>query len=212
MSHEPVSHDRVSHEPARPAPPIPLKIVVGGGFGVGKTTLIRAVSEITPLTTEAELTCASAGTDSLAGIENKSTTTVATDFGRITFDEPLPLVLYVFGTPGQERFLFTWDELTLGAVGAVVLADTRRLDASFAPIDYFEQRALPFVVAINEFEGAHRYATRLIRDALNLPDHVPVIACDARAPASAAAVLIALVRHVLNRTRPEPTPPQGAHR
>ncbi|KIF69425.1 ATP-binding protein [Streptomyces sp. AcH 505] len=176
--------------------PIALKIVVGGGFGVGKTTMIGAVSEIKPLSTEETLTAASSGTDRLEGVENKSTTTVALDFGRITLRRQ-NLVLLLFGTPGQERFWFTWDDLSLGAIGAVVLADTRRLLDCFAAVEYFERRNVPFVVAVNEFEAddAYRYSPEEVRDALELKPDVPVLLCDARDPASARQVLITLVSY-----------------
>ncbi|MCM2393615.1 GTP-binding protein [Streptomyces albipurpureus] len=178
------------------AGPASLKIVVAGGFGAGKTTLIGAVSEIKPLRTEEVLTTASTGVDHLHGVEAKTTTTVSMDFGRITFDEPLPMVLFLFGTPGQERFESLWDDLTLGALGAVVLADTRRLSDSFTAVDYFESRGLPFLIAVNEFDGAHRYSTTAVRAALDLDPHVPVMPCDARQGQSAAQVLIRLIEHL----------------
>jgi signal recognition particle receptor subunit beta len=180
-------------------PALVFKVVVAGGFGVGKTTLVGAVSEIEPLSTEEHLTVASTDEDPLAGVEAKSTTTVSLDFGRITFSRPQPMALFVFGTPGQERFWFFWDELCQGAVGAVVLVDTRRLPDSFAAVGYFEQRRLPFVIAVNYFDGAHRYTCGEIRDALGLPAQVPVIDCDARNRRSACTVLITLVQHVLSR-------------
>src|SRR4051812_38969645 len=136
--------------------PISIKILIAGGFGAGKTTLVGAVSEIAPLSTEELLTQISAATDDLGGVENKTTTTVAMDFGRLTLGPEH--VLYLFGTPGQQRFWFLWNEMSDGALGAVVLADTRRLDHCFAAVDFFEQRRMPFVVAINEFDGAYRYA------------------------------------------------------
>ncbi|WP_330175251.1 ATP/GTP-binding protein [Streptomyces sp. NBC_01498] len=178
--------------------PIALKIVVGGGFGVGKTTMIGAVSEIKPLSTEETLTSASSrtGTDRLEGIESKDTTTVALDFGRITLQKQ-NMVLLLFGTPGQQRFWFTWDDLSLGAIGAVVLADTRRLLDCFAAVEYFESRDVPFVVAVNEFdaEDAYRYSSEEVREALELKADVPVLLCDARDPGSAKHVLVSLVSY-----------------
>jgi uncharacterized protein len=172
-----------------------LKILLAGGFGVGKTTLVGAVSEIKPLRTEALLTEGSLGTDSTVGIEGKSTTTVAMDFGRISLNSDL--VLYLFGTPGQQRFWFMWDELAIGALGAVVLADTRRLADSFPAIDYFERREIPFIVALNCFDGARRYEKEDVRAALDLEPDQPIILCDARSRESAKDVLIALVEHVM---------------
>jgi uncharacterized protein len=172
-----------------------IKILLAGGFGVGKTTLVGAVSEIKPLRTEALLTEGSLGTDSTEGIEGKTTTTVAMDFGRISLHRDL--VLYLFGTPGQQRFWFMWDELAVGALGAVVLADTRRLADSFPAIDYFERREIPFIVALNCFDGAYRYDPEEVRAALDLEPGQPVIPCDARDRESAKEVLIALVEHVM---------------
>ncbi len=179
-----------------------LKILLAGGFGVGKTTLVGAVSEIRPLRTEALLTAGSLGTDRTEGIEGKTTTTVAMDFGRISLHSDL--VLYLFGTPGQQRFWFMWDELAVGALGAVVLADTRRLADSFPAIDYFERRQIPFIVALNCFDGAHRYDTEDVRAALDLEPGHPVIRCDARNRESARDVLIALVEHVMLAAADEP--------
>ncbi len=178
-----------------------LKILLAGGFGVGKTTLVGAVSEIRPLRTEALLTQGSLGTDSTEGIEGKTTTTVAMDFGRISLHSDL--VLYLFGTPGQQRFWFMWDELAIGALGAVVLADTRRLADSFPAVDYFERREIPFIVALNCFEGARRYDTEDVRAALDLEPGHPIILCDARSRESAKDVLIALVEHVMLTTADE---------
>jgi uncharacterized protein len=173
-----------------------IKILLAGGFGVGKTTLVGAVSEIKPLRTEEPLTESGRRTDSPIGVERKTTTTVAMDFGRITLRQDL--VLYLFGTPGQERFWFMWDELALGALGAVVLADTRRLADCFPAIDYFERREIPFIVALNCFDGARRYTSEDVRIALDLDPGLPIVLCDARSRESAKEVLIALVEHVLS--------------
>ncbi|WP_037177076.1 GTP-binding protein [Rhodococcus sp. UNC363MFTsu5.1] len=172
-----------------------VKILVAGGFGVGKTTMVSSVSEITPLRTEETITELSTGVDDLSGVESKTTTTVALDFGRITLDESL--VLYLFGTPGQDRFWFLWDELVRGALGAVVLADTRRLENSFAAIDFFERRGVSFTVAVNCFDSSQAYTTDEVREALDLDTDTPVMLCDARDRESCKSVLIALVEHLI---------------
>nr|WP_308288019.1 ATP/GTP-binding protein [Streptomyces corallincola] len=178
--------------------PVATKILVAGGFGVGKTTLVTTVSEITPLETEALMTEASADTDDLTATPDKVTTTVAMDFGRLTLDDDL--VLYLFGTPGQERFWFMWDDLARGAIGAVVLADTRRLKDCFPALDYFESRGLPYVVAVNHFDGSEPFDPADVREALTVPPHVPVMIMDARRRISAIETLLALVAHALDET------------
>jgi uncharacterized protein len=171
------------------------KILIAGGFGAGKTTLVGAISEVRPLHTEEALSTESVGFDDLRGVDGKTTTTVAMDFGRITLTSRL--VLYLFGTPGQERFWFMWDELSYGALGAVVLADTRRLADCFPSVDYFEKRQLPFVIAINRFDDSPHYDPEDVRIALDLDPRVPAVLCDVRQPASAKQVLITLVEHLL---------------
>jgi len=191
-------------EPLRPwqmdrtRAPIATKIVVAGGFGVGKTTLVTTVSEITPLETEALMTEASAGLDDLTATPDKLTTTVAMDFGRITLDDDL--VLYVFGTPGQQRFWFMWDDLVRGAIGAVVLADTRRLKDSWPALDYFESCGLPYIVAVNHFDGSERFDADDVREALTIPAHIPVMIMDARQRISVIETLLSLVGHALDET------------
>jgi signal recognition particle receptor subunit beta len=175
-----------------------VKVMIAGGFGTGKTTLVRSVSDIKPLTTEETLTQASAGEDHLIGVAEKTETTVSLDFGKISLNDSL--MLYLFGTPGQERFWFLWNGLFKGALGAVVLVDTRRLASSFRAIEEMERQNVPFVVALNIFPDSREYPLEEIRDALDIPPHIPIVACDARDRASSRDVLVALICHLKERS------------
>ncbi|GAB3004856.1 ATP/GTP-binding protein [Amycolatopsis acidiphila] len=210
---EPRNGSAPSGRPA--AAPTPVKIVVSGGFGVGKTTFVGAASEIAPVRTEEVLTASSAGIDDLSATPDKSTTTVAMDFGRISLRQHL--ILYLFGTPGQQRFWFMWDDLVRGAIGAVILVDTRRLIESFPVIDYFERTRIPFVIGVNGFDGQFPFTEAHIREALALGPDRPVVNCDARDTTSATRTLVTVVEHALAHSRldivgPSPravVPPEG---
>ena len=180
-------------------PPLPVKIVVAGGFGVGKTTTVASISEISPLTTEAEMTSASVGIDDSSQVPRKRTTTVAMDFGCITVDESLKL--YLFGTPGQDRFGFMWDDLAVGALGALVIVDSRRLDDCYPAVDYFERLRLPFVVAVNRFDGLVAHELASIRWALAIDDDIPLITFDARDKLSVRDALLVVLDRALERAR-----------
>ncbi|MBV9058966.1 MAG: ATP/GTP-binding protein [Pseudonocardiales bacterium] len=185
-----------------------VKILIAGGFGVGKTTMVGSVSEIRPLRTEEMLTELSSGVDDLSGVEDKTTTTVALDFGRITINPEL--ILYLFGTPGQQRFWFMWDELAYEALGAVVLADTRRLESCFAAVDFFERRKIPFVVAVNCFDNAPLYEVQEVREALSIDNAIPTVLCDVRKRNSSKQVLVTLLEYLIGLAKSATTPTEAS--
>lgn len=185
-----------------------VKILIAGGFGVGKTTMVGSVSEIRPLRTEEMLTELSSGVDDLSGVEDKTTTTVALDFGRITINPEL--ILYLFGTPGQERFWFMWDELAYEALGAVVLADTRRLESCFAAVDFFERRKIPFMVAVNCFDNAPLYEVQEVREALSIDNAIPTVLCDVRKRNSSKQVLVTLLEYLIGLAKSATTPTEAS--
>jgi signal recognition particle receptor subunit beta len=196
-------------EPVNKPAPVPVKIVIAGGFGVGKTTTVAAISEIAPLTTEAAMTSVSLGVDNRGDVMTKTTTTVAMDFGRVTIDESL--ILYLFGTPGQDRFGFMWDDLITGSLGAIVLVDSRRLEDCFPAVDYFEHRDIPFVVAVNRFDGTDHHSIQEVREALDLDPSTPVTTTDARDREAVKDTVLLLLDVVLAKamekaSRPPPSP------